>query len=85
MVFLGSLLFIASIFAIPSALAAICYGNPNPGFSVAQFQEVAAQVCNEGPNAQQNFGTTPPPTKNLLTIEGSYSGSAKLNCWVRNS
>jgi hypothetical protein len=84
MVVPGFLLFVPSIFAIPSALAANCYGSPNPGFSVADFQQVANQVCSVGPNAQQQFGTTGYPNNYPLIIQAGYNGTEKIHCQVRN-
>ncbi|KAN0086407.1 hypothetical protein V8E54_000095 [Elaphomyces granulatus] len=80
MVIPSFLLFAASIFAIPSALAAFCFPNPSTGFSAEQFQVVADRVCGEGPTYEQQFGTSGYPYDYRMMIYGNYSGTVKLQC-----
>lgn len=72
----------ASLLVIPAALAADCYGSGNAGFSVTEYQQTAAQVCNYGPSASLVFGDTGFPNYYRRVVEASYSGTAKIHCWV---
>ncbi|KAL7946846.1 hypothetical protein V8C42DRAFT_364134 [Trichoderma barbatum] len=64
--------FILGLLAIPAALAADCYGSANPGLPSSNYQQVADQVCNGGPDAKARFGNN--------IIEAHYQGNAKIHC-----
>ncbi|KAK1768232.1 hypothetical protein QBC33DRAFT_569268 [Phialemonium atrogriseum] len=69
------------LLALPAALAADCYGSGNAGFSVTEYQQTAAQVCNYGPSASLVFGDTGFPNYYRRVVEASYTGTEKLHCW----
>ncbi|KAH8122465.1 hypothetical protein ACSS6W_008142 [Trichoderma asperelloides] len=64
--------FLLGLLAIPAALAADCYGSGNPGLPASDFQQVADQVCNVGPDASAQFGNN--------VIQAHYEGNAKIHC-----
>ncbi|KAI5857236.1 hypothetical protein BZA05DRAFT_433844 [Tricharina praecox] len=72
-----------SLTATTTVLAADCFSSGNNGFSAAQFQQVANQVCSVGPDAQIQFGTTGFPFYWPRIIQGHYEGTAKVHCRVR--
>ena len=84
MVLPGFLLFAASIFAIPSALAADCFtAEPAFGFQASELQQAADQVCDYGPTA---YVTLPRLYQGYkMVVMASYNGSAKIYCMVRNA
>ncbi|KAL6872826.1 hypothetical protein J3F83DRAFT_731107 [Trichoderma novae-zelandiae] len=63
---------ILSLLAVPAALAADCYGNGNPGLSASDFQSVADQVCNVGPEVDTWV--------NGHQVQAVYQGNAKIHC-----
>ncbi|OBR02994.1 hypothetical protein CH63R_14220 [Colletotrichum higginsianum IMI 349063] len=71
---------LAAIFG-SSVLAADCYPSNKPdGLTLAQYRQVANQVCNSGPSASVvfDYGSWPSYTKKV--IEANYSGNAKVHC-----
>ncbi|RFU73922.1 hypothetical protein TARUN_8303 [Trichoderma arundinaceum] len=64
--------FVFGLLAIPAALAADCFGSGNPGVSTSDYQQVASQVCNVGPDAVFQVGGN--------VVEAHYEGNAKIHC-----
>lgn len=74
------LLSCVSIFAVTHA--AECFGSGNADFSVSDYQNEAQRICNGVSSIDLVVGVTGFPTAYQKVVHASYSGTAKIHCWV---
>ncbi|XP_024517741.1 uncharacterized protein LOC112341589 [Selaginella moellendorffii] len=58
-----------------------CFENPNPGYSVQQYQQAAQRICNGGfSDFSLDLGQLP-HSQFRMVIQAHWDGNSRQHCW----